>query len=115
MDAGSYDNCTYVTVSTPVTDFTCGDTGIHQLMLIVEDANGNYSTCESQVIISPDMEVFNFELDIALGATGIAPGNRAVVGNYLYFSLTDTNNITRLYRYLTTNDSLELVLSLIHI
>ena len=51
LDGGSTDNCAIDTIFTSQIDFTCADLGSNIITLSVVDANGNTSTCSSEVTV----------------------------------------------------------------
>ena len=52
LDGGSVDNCGPVTLSASTTSFTCANIGPNSVILTVTDANGNTSTCTSNVTVA---------------------------------------------------------------
>ena len=51
VDAGSSDTCSDVALSLSKQQFDCGDVGANSVVLTVEDAAGNVSTCEATVTV----------------------------------------------------------------
>ncbi|MDX8340414.1 HYR domain-containing protein [Draconibacterium sp. IB214405] len=52
VDGGSTDNCSAVSLSLDITEFTCDDIGDNIVILTVTDQSGNQSTCQATVTIT---------------------------------------------------------------
>ena len=56
VDNGSFDNCSAVTSTIDVTDFSCEDVGPNSVILTVSDLNGNSSTCEATITVEDNVD-----------------------------------------------------------
>ncbi|MBB78762.1 MAG: hypothetical protein CL844_07140, partial [Crocinitomicaceae bacterium] len=51
IDGGSFDNCANINLSASNTNFTCNDIGANNVILTVDDGNGNSSSCIAIVTV----------------------------------------------------------------
>jgi len=74
INNGSSDNCGVITMSASQTEFDCSDLGSNSIVLTVEDANGNTSTCASSVTVEDNIApiIVCQDIIIDLDAEGIA-------------------------------------------
>lgn len=56
IDAGSNDACGIGSLTVSVSDFTCSEIGANTVVLTVEDANGNTSTCSATVEVEDNID-----------------------------------------------------------
>ncbi|MBK6281842.1 MAG: HYR domain-containing protein [Draconibacterium sp.] len=78
IDFGSSDPCGAVTLSVDKTTFNCDNVGINNVILTVEDVNGNTATCSATVTVEDNIEPTAFckDITVQLDASGnvtIAP------------------------------------------
>jgi hypothetical protein len=94
VDAGSYDNCSGITVAVDVTSFTCADLGANTVALTATDASGNTTTVNTTVTV-----VDNTAPSLVVSADTLyldASGNAVLDSTDVLISMSDNCGISSL-------------------
>ncbi len=83
IDLGSTDACGPITLTVNKTNFTCADVGDNTVLLTVTDANGNSSTCQSNVRVVDTIapSVICKDITLQLDASGTASLSASDIDN----------------------------------
>lgn len=113
VDGGSTDNCSVTSLSVTPNSFTCSNLGTSTVILTVEDADGNTSTCTADVTVEdnvPPTAVCQ-DITVQLGANG----NASIVPNQIDNGSSDVCGIASLALDITSFDCSNLGLNTVEL
>ncbi|MFT5823050.1 MAG: gliding motility-associated-like protein, partial [Crocinitomix sp.] len=99
IDGGSSDNCTSITLTASATTFTCAETGMNDVTLIVTDDSGNIDSCVAVVTVvdTTNATVICQNIDVFLDAAG----DVSIIGSDIDGGSTDNCGIATLVPSIT--------------